>query len=438
MFLIIIASKDGFIIMVRTTLDSWVRHEGISFSMDSSETLNAAIDKVIASLADPVEILGFGETLHGGEDILMLRNKFFQYLVQKHGFSAIAIESSFTRGCIVNDYITGQSPTSYETVQNTGFSHSFGQLAANYELVEWMREYNADASHPLKLHFYGFDMPLLKMGVASPSQVLHFVLTYLASIDDANTQEHRQRIDSLLGPDSEWENVAALSDPTKSIGLSPAATALRIETEDLHTELQIHRPELVAKSGRDRYLEAIHYVSIARQLLNYHAAMAQKSNYSTVQGIRGALMADNLAYIVERERGRGKILVFAHSSHLKRGKAVWPWYTFWPVGSHLHEVFGQRYAVISTAVGVSDANGIGLPENGSLEAKLATLPGPAVFIPTHKGQGLPVTEINALPIRSGSMKNNSYMPLGPQSFTDFDWLAFLGSTSYIRGGRPLQ
>lgn len=101
--------------------------------------------------------------------------------------------------------------------------------------------------------------------------------------------------------------------------------------------------------------------------------------------------------------------------------------------------FGRLdYAVIGSAVGVSDANGIGQPETGTLEARLTVVPGPARFIPTHKGQGLPTSEIAALLTRSGSMKNSTYFALTPQSFTDFDWLAVLDSTAYDRGAPPLQ
>ena len=262
---------------VYATLDDWIRHEAIPFSVDSSETFNASIDKVIASLDDSVELLGFGEALHGGEDILILRNRLFQRLVETHGYSAIAIESSFPRARVVNEYVAGRGPASYEAVQDTGFSHGFGRLDANRELVEWMRRYNADPSHRVKLQFYGFDSPTEMIGTDSPSQVLHFVLDYLASIDSASGQEHRQRIDPLLGQDADWENPAAMMDPTKSIGLSPAATALRIETEDLISELRVRRPELVAKSDESRYLEAVQYATVARQLLNYHAALARKS-----------------------------------------------------------------------------------------------------------------------------------------------------------------
>jgi erythromycin esterase len=139
----------------------------------------------------------------------------------------------------------------------------------------------------------------------------------------------------------------AWRDPAKAPDLLSAATALRIETEDLITELRTHRPDLVARSDEGRYVEAVHDASLARELLNLFAALARKSGYvAGTLGVRDALMADNLAYIVARERGRGKVLAFAHNSHLQRGKAQMPAgtdvYTWWPAGSHLGEMFGPR------------------------------------------------------------------------------------------------
>jgi erythromycin esterase len=426
------------------TLAEWIQHEAIPFSIDSSDALNASIDKVISALGDSVELLGFGEALHGGEDILILRNRLFQRLVERHGYSAIAIESSFPRARVVNEYIAGRGPESYETVQEAGFSHGFGRLDANRELVEWMRRYNADPAHAIKLQFFGFDSPTEMYGSDSPRQVLQFVLDYLASIENSGGQERRQRIEELLGRDADWENPAAIMDPAKSVGCSPAAIALRIETEDLISELRLRRPELVAKSNERRYLEAEQYATVARQLLNYHATLARSSSKRIVEGlgIRDLMMADNLAYMVSHERGRGKVLAFAHKSHLQRGKAQWQLGTdlliWWPAGSHLDQMLGQRYAVIGTGLGISDANGIGQPEAGTLEARLTAVPGPGRFIPTHKGRGLPASAIAAPPTRSGSIKNPTYFPLTPQSFTDFDWLAVLDSTAYNRGGPPLQ
>ena len=424
------------------TLDSWIAEDTISFSLDSNEGFNAAVDKLVTSPGNSVELLGFGEALHGGEEILRLRNRLFQRLVEAHGYSAIAIESSFPRAHITNEYVAGRGPKSYAEVQDTGFGHGLGQLEANRVLVEWMKEYNADPAHKIKLRFYGFDIPTGTIGIASPRQALDFVLNYLTSIDKDGTKELQERTEKLLGQDADWENPAAHMDPTESIGLSPNATALRIETEDLISELKARRPELIAKSDRDSFMEALQHAKVARGLLNFHASMAKTTGYAQRLGIRDVLQADNLLYMVSRERNRGRVFAFAHNSHLKKGKAEWQLgselVTWWPAGSQLNEMLGGGYVVIGTAVGVSEENGIVYPEPGTLEAQLTATEGPMRFIPTHRGEGLPPSEIAALPIRSGSKKNPTYFPLTSQSFTDFDWLAVINSTGYNRGGPPLQ
>ena len=85
------------------TLDDWITREAIPFSVGAPASFNAAVAKVLASLGELVELLGLGEALHGGEDILILRNRLFQRLVEAHGYSAIAVESSFPRGQVVNE-----------------------------------------------------------------------------------------------------------------------------------------------------------------------------------------------------------------------------------------------------------------------------------------------------------------------------------------------
>src|SRR4051794_37231854 len=274
------------------TLDDWIAREAVPFSVDSpAETFNVAIDQVIGALGDSVELLGFGEALHGGEEILVLRNRLFRRLVEAHGFTAIAVESSFPRGRLVNEYVGGEAgrggtagaggasgPASYDAIQDAGFGHGFGRLEANRELVEWMRGYNAELgggpSSGARLRFYGFDMPGVAAGPASPGEVLHFALDYLASLDAAGAEGLRRRIDPLLREDADWENPMAWRDPAKSAVLLSGATALRVETEELISALRTRRPEWVAGSDAGRYREAVHYAEVARQLLNFYAALS--------------------------------------------------------------------------------------------------------------------------------------------------------------------
>ena len=106
---------------VYATLDDWITHEAVPCSLGPRPECNAAVDQVIDSLGDSIAVLGFGEALHGGEELLALRNHLFQRLVEAYDYSAIAIESSFPRGAIINEYVLGCSSASYEAVQETGF-----------------------------------------------------------------------------------------------------------------------------------------------------------------------------------------------------------------------------------------------------------------------------------------------------------------------------
>jgi erythromycin esterase-like protein len=234
----------------------------------------------------------------------------------------------------------------------------------------------------------------------------------------------------------------AWRDPATSLGLVSAANTLRAGTEELISTLRTRRPEWVAASDEDHYLGALHDAEVARQLLNFYVALAHGADYAASLCVRDALMADNLAYFVSRERGRGKVLAFAHNKHLQRGRAEWQigptacrW---WPAGAHLSGMFGPRYAAVGTGVGTSEENGIGRPEPDSLEARLTAAPGPVRFIPTRGGRAIEGSAIAALRTRSGSVLNPTYFALNVQSFTDFDGLVALDSVTYNRGGPPLR
>lgn len=422
--------------------DAWITDKAVPVA--SLEEFPAAADRVVTALGGNVELLGFGEALHGGEEILRMRNRLFEHLVEKHGYTAIAIESSFPRSRLVNDYIHGRGPAAYEELLDTGFGNGMGQLEANRDLVEWMRAYNLDPAHTTKLNFYGFDIPSGNAGVASPGQVLAFVVDYLGAIDADRAETFRKNIREHLGDDAAWENPEVYMDPSKSIALTPSAAALRVETEELITELRSRRPELAAAGGDDTYREALRYAEIARELLNFHAAMGSRTpgqSPAVVLGTRDATMADNLVYIVDRERPRGKVFVFAHNSHLQRGLASWPgqkyWGTddecrWWPAGAHLAEILGPRYAVIASAVGVSSDNGIGEPEPGTLEAKLAAGGHDTFLVPIRDA------DHGDVPTRTGSTKNPTYVPLDAKAGINFDWIAWIADTPYNLGGPPLQ
>ncbi len=412
-----------------TPLDDWISRGSISFSKDDPASLDAAVDEVIASSGPSLELLGIGEPTHLVNDYLVLRNRFFQSLVERHGFRTIAIESSFTRSDIVNDYLSGNR-NDIETVLEQGITHYMGKMPGNRALLEWMRQYNSETTSSNHLRFYGFDSPTEMACADSPRQLLEVAMDYMATQNPAASEKYRRQIQPLLGNDADWENPDAMMNASKSIGRSSNAAALRVATEDLIAELEIDLPSSIASSD-GAYRKALRHAIQARQMLVYHGILGSDSpgRYNEALSQRDRMMADNLTYIVQQEISRGRVFVFAHNSHLKRGKSVWEWgpnrLVWWPAGAHLNSLMPDRYRVIGVGVGTSTTSKLTDPEPGSLEAHLLATPGPARIIATHRAQSL----IKDVPYTRSQCGNHGYFPFGPESMTDFDWLVLLDAAN---------
>jgi erythromycin esterase-like protein len=415
----------------KTVLD-WITHDSIQFSLTDSKEFEKAASSFLSSIGNSVEILAFGEPLHGGEEFLIIRNLLFKYLVKNHGYTAIAIESSFTHSIAANQFIHANENSSYEGIKEIGFSHKSGYYESNRKLIEWMKKYNS--KNKVKVNFYGIDGPTESYFTPSPRQTLFYALDYLELVDSEKASLFHQQVQKNLLPDSDWDNPACLTDSTQSIGLSSSANNLRILIHDLEIEFKINQPDFIQKTCKKAYLLALQHLYIAKQLLNYHAAIAGGQSAGTLLGIRDIIMLENISFIKSLE---ARIFVFAHNSHLQRSKAIWPWYVFWPLGSHLNEIYGSKFVSIGSGLCVSEVNGIGQPEENSIEANFLSLSSEGHFIPTHRIDKLEIDQIGQVHQRSGSQKNLSYSPLSLQTLKDFDFLAVLSSASYTRGLDPL-
>ncbi len=425
----------------KLSLEAWVARDAISFSLDDASSMNTAVERLLPGCDPALQILGLGEPTHLVNDYLRLRNRLFQTLVERHGFTAIAIESSFTRGPIADDYSAGGN-TSLDEAQQRGITHNMGTMPGNRELLEWLRQYNGSVDPARRVRFYGFDSPTEMMSADSPRQLLTEALDYLTTLNAASGRARREQILGLIGNDAEWENPAAMMDAKKSIGRTPTADALRGAVEDLIAELQTRLPEAyqgwpgtqrseapgyVDSGGSLRstpatpnqfvaaYHRALRYATHARQMLAYHALAATESP---------TRISDMLG-LIEQERPRGRVFAFAQNAHLKRGQALWEWgpnrWCWWPAGAHLSATLGPKYAVIGVGAGASAASQLTAPDAGTLEAHLLAAPGPVRVVPTQLGKGF-----DALNIPTRNMHGNPrYFPFDAQAVTDFDFLALL-------------
>ncbi len=316
--------------------------------LDDSASLGRALDELLGTTAEPPALFALGEPVHGVAAFPLLRNEVLAHLVER-GYRSIALETDVLAASMVQDYVDG-ADVDIDTVLATGFSHGFGGIPGNRELLRWLRTHNVTRAPRDRVRFHGFDAPVEFSAAPSPRRALCVVRDHLP---EALRPASARRLDELAGPDADWSAEAAMFDPAASIGDCARARALRVVADDLLSALRRAAPSLRAADPREHERAAAH-ARAALGLLRYHAVMATPAadRIANLGSVRAEMMAENLFAILAAEHRRGPSLVFAHNAHLQPARSLMSTegdgVSWGSAGALVGSVLGDRYLVVTT------------------------------------------------------------------------------------------
>ncbi|GAA2385040.1 erythromycin esterase family protein [Dactylosporangium salmoneum] len=356
-------------------------------------------------------LLALGEPTHGEDVLLELRNDLFRELVETEGYRRIAIESDCLLGLVVDAYVT-TGRGDLDDVMARGFSHGFGESAANRDLVRWMRAHNAGRPEAEQVRFAGFDGPLEMSGAASPRPAL---TALHAGLGPGLVPCTVAELDELLGDDERWTNPDAMMDPSRSIGRGAEARRLRLIADDLAGLLEAHAPE-----AGDLDLLRL-YARTAVGLLRYHAGLADPSpqRLGRLCAQRDAMMAANLLALA----AHAPTLVHAHNAHLQRDKSAMRMggteLQWWSAGAIAATDLRDGYAFVATGLGTIRHHGVDEPPPDTIEGMLYAGPEQRFLVDLrHAGDGLAAAAPRVSPWFG-------YAPLAPAHVRNYDGIAFI-------------
>ncbi|MGB3442654.1 MAG: erythromycin esterase family protein [Actinophytocola sp.] len=309
------------------------------------------------------DLLALGEPTHQEPAFAQVRNELFVQLADR-GFRSFAIESDRVAALAVNDFVQDGACT-LDSAMKDGFSHGFGDLDANRQLVAWMREYNESRPAHERLSFHGFDAVMETMSAPSPRPYLEHARDYLGLDLD---------IAGLVGDDERWSRMEAVMDPAMSPGATAEADRLRVIADDMRTALYAKAPVLIAATSRAEWYRADTHLTAGIGLLRYHRQSAQRMERDTriahLFNLRDVLMAQNLLTIRDVEARRGATLVFSHNTHLRRTWSDNGDRTWFGAGAIIGSLLGERFTVVVGSLGRSPAIGLEEPDPNTYEGGL--------------------------------------------------------------------
>jgi len=274
-------------------------------------------------------VVALGESLHGVHEFYQVRHRLLEFLVEEMGFTAFAMETGFAEAVKINDYVLGRVDEP-ERWQHNWFTWGFGNEQELLALVRWMRRYNENPQHTRKLHFYGIDVAV---SYSSPLAAIEGALTYLDKVDpDYAAFARRQSVLPLVGKflgsggGDEFRNISLNKYKKLSVEERNAYTAA---IADLVSRFETVRVDYIRRSSEDEYEWAYHYAIAARQLDTAYRAAAATAKAEQEQSwwlepavgtARDRAMADNVLWALEREGPAGRIVVWAHNSHIMKAR----------------------------------------------------------------------------------------------------------------------
>jgi erythromycin esterase len=301
-----------------------------------------------------VRILALGESGHEIHEPLAFRNRLFKFLVNEMGFSAIAVETGFLEGCLVDDYIQGRGADLEAAVPNVFQWSAPKGFEENLNLIQWMRAYNAGATGGRKIRFYGIDLTGGRDGKwPGARSALDAPLAYLDHADAARAGQIRRQLEPLAAKfnDDAYAKLSAEERSRLTATIAEIVSVFqrrRIDFLQTTTELEYSR-------ALQQAVGAVHLDGIFR---NSNAPRAEADDLRDVWNVRDAAMADNVRWALEREGPRGRILVFTHNAHARKSPAhreAYPEYfqqgPTASMGQYLHSFHGEQMRVIGFTFG---------------------------------------------------------------------------------------
>ncbi|WP_370948005.1 erythromycin esterase family protein [Amycolatopsis sp. cg5] len=273
--------------------------------------------RALGEMIGEAKVVGLGEATHGSHEFFAMKERVFRYLVEHKGFTAFALEMSWSAGLKIDEYLqTGVGDVREVAAKN--LAGSPWDREEFVSLLKWMRAYNQ--AHPGRtVHFVGDD-------VGAPA------------VDD----EFFERITGFV----RREHPEALPKLTELYaGLRPldAFTYVRKPVAERRQLAGKARQALELISGmRDASVEQnARFIAQTAEFLTIDPE--DKATLPEFMRLRDRVMAQNVEWW--QRRFGGKVLVSAHNNHVAYLSSDYPVHPE-TQGSFLRTAFGKDYLPI--------------------------------------------------------------------------------------------
>jgi protein-L-isoaspartate(D-aspartate) O-methyltransferase len=246
-----------------------------------------------------VRVVLLGEATHGSAEFYRMRARLSRELIERKGFSFIAIEGDWPDAARIDHYVRHAETPPSEWTAFARFPVWMWRNREVREFVDWLHAYNAEADEGRKVAFHGLDLYSLFNSIRS-------VLDYLDDVDPGAAHVARQRYGCL----TPWQ-----ADPATygHAALTGSYQSCEGEVVSMLTDL-MHKRRSYAEHDGARFLDAVQNARLVANAERYYRIMYYGSRASW--NLRDSHMFETLKTLLGFHGPESKAIVWAHNSHV--------------------------------------------------------------------------------------------------------------------------
>lgn len=246
-----------------------------------------------------------GEATHGTSEFYRARAAITRRLIERHGFTLVAVEADWPDAARIDDYVRHQAPRPRRGDAFVRFPTWMWRNLEVLEFADWLRAHNAASPASERISFHGLD-------VYSLGESIHAVLAYLDRVDPDAAGAARQRYGCL----TPWQDEPALYGRSVVYGgRDSCEDAAVAQLRDLLG----HRIEYLVSDG-ESWFDAVQNAKIVRAAEQYYRAMYRGGAESW--NLRDRHMFGTLQALLAHRGETAKAVVWAHNSHIGNAAAT--------------------------------------------------------------------------------------------------------------------
>ncbi|MNO39925.1 Erythromycin esterase [compost metagenome] len=271
-----------------------------------------------------------GEASHGTSDFYRTRAAISRWLIERHGFSIVAVEADWPDAGQIDRYVRGLGPTAWKHEAFTRFPGWMWRNTDVSAFARWLHAHNRSLAPVQRVEFRGLDVYSMRNSIAQ-------VLGYLEHIDPQLAREARHRYGCL----TPWQDDPALYGHfVERLGEMPCE---QVVVEQLNTLLGERLGHFIEDD--EAFFDATQNARVVRAAEQYYRAIYRNSESSW--NLRDQHMFDTLRALLEHRGSDAKAIVWAHNSHIGNAAATaMGWRGEFNIGQLCRLAFGRDAVLI--------------------------------------------------------------------------------------------